>query len=104
MNQQQTQHPRAESELDRVAAWTGRVLWPAGDRGLRAARRAVGVLTVVGTLIQIVVWLLVAVFSRDLDTPWWLFYAAGGAAIVASLWIVDEFGLNRVDTEGRDLR
>ena len=77
-------------------------LWPAdGTTPFRKARRAVGVLTVVGSLVQIVVWLLVAVFSRDLDMPWWLYYTAGGATAVVSLWIVDEFGITK---EGRDLR
>jgi hypothetical protein len=103
MNQQQIDTPRAVSELDRFGAWTGRILFPTGGRpGLSTARRAVGVLTVVGTLVQIVVWLLVAVFSRDLDTPWWLYYAAGGAAAIGSLWIVDEFGLRRDDSRGGD--
>jgi hypothetical protein len=49
-----------------------------------------------------VVWLLVAVFSRGLDTPWWLYYVAGGAAAIGSLWIVDEFGLNRDESKGSD--
>ena len=101
MNYQLTEDPRAMSEIDRVGAWTSRVLWPDGGR-LRSMRRAVGALAIVGTLIQIVVWLLVAVFSQSLDSPWWLLYASGGAAAIASLWIVDEFGVIRADTDGRD--
>jgi hypothetical protein len=103
MNQQQIDTPRPMSEIDGFGAWASRVLFPAGGRGgLRAARRSVGVLTVVGTLIQIVIWLLLAVFSGSPDTPWWLYYAAGGAAVIGSLWIVDEFGLDRDDSERAD--
>ena len=100
MNHQLTEDPRTMSEIDRVGAWTTRVLWPDGGR-LRSVRRAVGILAIVGTLIQIVVWLLVAVFSQSLDSPWWLLYGSGGATAIVSLWIVDEFGVNRVGTEGR---
>lgn len=101
MNHQLTADPRTVSEIDRIGVWTRRVLWPDEGR-LRSVRRAVGALAVVGTLIQIVVWLLVAVFSQSLDSPWWLIYASGGATAVASLWIVDELDGTRVDTDGRD--
>jgi hypothetical protein len=104
MNQQLTTDPPTVSEMDRIGAFTKRVLWPEDGTGrLRAVRRATGVLTVVGTLIQIVVWLLVAVFSHHLDTPWWVFYAAGGAAAVTCLWIVDESGVTGSTSEGNDL-
>jgi hypothetical protein len=101
MNQQLTTDVPAASEMDRIGGLTQRVLWPeAGTGKLRAVRRATGVLTVVGTLIQIVVWLLVAVFSRHLDTPWWVFYAVGGAAAITCLWIVDESGMTSPTDEG----
>jgi len=103
MNQQQTDNPGTMSEIDRFGAWTERVLWPAGGQGgLRAARRVTGVVTVVGSLIQIVIWLLISVFSRHLDTPWWLFYTVGGAVVAGCLWIVDESGITG-SSEGNDL-
>jgi hypothetical protein len=93
------------SELDRFGDWTSRLLWPTPQNGtsgrLGAIRRAVGVVTVVGTLIQIVVWLLIAVFSGALDSPWWLFTAAGGAVAAMSLWVIDEHGFGHASTNER---
>ena len=105
MNQQQTVETPALSEISHgFGAWATRVLWPAAGTGkLRAARRVAGALTVVGSLIQIVIWLLVAVFSRHSDSPWWLFYTAGGATVIASLLIVEESGATGSTSEGIDL-
>ncbi len=82
-------------ELARIGTWFGQAVWPdpkPGDDGsdrLLTLRRAVGALTVVGTLVQVVIWMLVAVFSGSLDTPWWLFTLAGGATAVLALLLVD---------------
>ena len=104
MNQQLTEEVRAASEMDRFGALAKQVFWPVGGTGkLRAARRATGVVTVVGSLIQIVTWLLISVFSRHLDTPWWLFYTVGGAVVAGCLWIVDESGITGSTSEGNDL-
>jgi hypothetical protein len=72
-----------------------RVLWPHPQRrdAMAVARRAVGVVTVVGTLVQIVVWLMIAAFSGGPDSPWWLISAVGSATLAVSLWVVDEHGV-----------
>lgn len=82
-------------ELARAGAWLGQAVWPdprPGDDGtdrMLTLRRAVGAVTVVGTLVQVVVWMLVAVFSGSVDTPWWLFSLAGGGTAVLVLLIAD---------------
>jgi hypothetical protein len=103
MNEQLATATPVGSELDRLGAVTRRVLWPAGTGRLRTARRVTGVLTVVGSLVQIVVWLLISVATRHLDSPWWLFTTAGGAVVATSLWIVDASGIAGARTEGNEL-
>lgn len=96
-------------ELKRLGAWSRAVLLPgpasfAGTGRLRAVRRVVGVATVVGTLVQIVVWLMIAVFSGSVDTPWWLFTTVGGVVVAVCLWMVEAYGINTTDDERRKPR
>jgi hypothetical protein len=104
MNQQLTTEGPAVSEMDRLTTLAKRVFWPVGGSGkLRAVRRAVNVLNVIGTLVQIVVWLLISVFNQHLDNPWWLISTVGLAVIAVCLWIVDESGILRPASEGKYL-
>jgi hypothetical protein len=84
-----------QTELDTMRDTVSRVLWPPQQRrdALAVARRVAGVVTVVGTLVQIVVWLVIAAFSGGPDSPWWLISAVGAATLAVSLWVVDEHGV-----------
>jgi hypothetical protein len=54
--------------------------------GLRVAT-AVWVLT---TVVELTVWLAIAVVSGDLDSPWWLFSAVVGGGIVAAIRVAHD--------------
>jgi hypothetical protein len=61
---------------------------PSGDaveRRLLVARSAVAYLGVVLTLVQVVIWLMIALVTTHLDTPWWLWTTAPALAAVAAL-------------------
>lgn len=104
MNQQLTTERPTVSEMDRLNAFAKRVFWPVGGTGtLRAVRRAVNLLNVIGSLVQVVVWLLISVFTRHLDSPWWLFTTVGLGVIAICLWIVDESGMAGSSTEGKSI-
>ena len=49
--------------------------------------------TVVGTLVQIVARPVIAAFSGGPDSPWWLVSALGAATLAVSLWVIDEHGV-----------
>jgi hypothetical protein len=54
-------------------------------RRLLLARRAIAVVGTVVTLVEIIVWLAIAVAGGGLDAPWWLWTAVPAAAAVAAL-------------------
>ena len=56
---------------------------------LLLARSVLAYLGLVATLVQVVVWLMVGVFSGDLDTPWWLWTTVPAAVAVAALTAAD---------------
>lgn len=43
------------------------------------------------TLVQVVVWLMVGVLSRSLDTPWFLWTTVPAAVVVAALTLTDRW-------------
>ncbi|QWF76748.1 DUF1707 domain-containing protein [Amycolatopsis sp. CA-230715] len=53
---------------------------------LLVAARLVAAVTFALTVVQIVVWVLVMVFSGNAEEPWWMWTALPGAAAVAGLW------------------
>ena len=104
MNQQLTTEGPSVSEMDRIGAVAKRVFWPVGGSGaLRSVRRAIGVFNIIATLVQIVVWLLISVATRHLDSPWWLFTTVGLGVISISLWIIEESGIAGSRTERKYL-
>ncbi|GAB3860671.1 hypothetical protein GCM10028801_23860 [Nocardioides maradonensis] len=52
---------------------------------LLTARSVVTYAGLLLTLVQVVVWLLIGVFSGSLDTPWFLWTTVPAAALVAAL-------------------
>jgi hypothetical protein len=56
---------------------------------LLLARSVVAYLGLVSTLVQIVVWLMMAVVTADLASPWWLWTTVPAAAAVGGLTMVD---------------
>lgn len=57
------------------------------QRRLLVARSAIAYFGTVATLVQIVVWLMIAAFSGALDSPWWLWTAVPALAAVGALSI-----------------
>jgi hypothetical protein len=58
-------------------------------RRVLLARQAAAVGGALATLVQVIVWLLLAVFGGHLDTPWWLWTPAAAATAVGLLTVVD---------------
>ncbi len=52
---------------------------------LTSVRRALTLLLIAVTAIQIVVWLLICIIGWHLESPWWLWSAAGGALIIGGI-------------------
>ena len=63
--------------------------------GLTTALGVAGGVWLVGTLVQIMVWLVIAVVNGGPDGPWWLYSAVVGGAVVAGIWAVNESGHRR---------
>lgn len=67
------------------------VFWPtrpdAGPnrRRLLHARRLVAAVATTVTLIQVIVWLMIALLGGGLDAPWWLWTAVPSLVVVAAL-------------------
>jgi hypothetical protein len=85
----------------------GHLVWPSQMRsdaeapadGLRTARWAAGALTVVLTAVQLVVWLMISIISKSVDTPWWLWSTIPGVVVTGFLsWMIstrDQLGIQR---------
>jgi NADH:ubiquinone oxidoreductase subunit 6 (subunit J) len=58
---------------------------------LLQVRSVLAYVGLVSTLVQIVVWLMVGVFTADLDGPWWLWTTVPAAAGVAFLTLADRW-------------
>lgn len=81
----------------------GHLVWPhqmrpeAPTDGLRTARWGAGALTVVLTAVQLVVWLMISVISKSVDTPWWLWSTIPGVIVTGFLsWMIstrDQLGI-----------
>lgn len=75
----------------RLTAAGGEILAPVTappntiERRLLVARQATALLGVFGTVIQIVVWLMIAVIGGDLDVPWWLWTPVATGLLVGGL-------------------
>jgi hypothetical protein len=65
----------------------------APDRSTRQrllqARRVCAAVGALATLLQVVVWLLIAVVTGRVDSPWWLWTAAPAALLTLSLGLTD---------------
>ena len=60
--------------------------------GLTTALGVAGALWLTGTLVQILVWLVIAVVTGGPDGPWWLYSTLAGGAVVGGIWAVNESG------------
>ena len=60
-------------------------------RRILLARSAVAYGGLVVTLVQIVVWLMIAVLTTSIDSPWWLFTAVPAALAVGVLTLLDRW-------------
>lgn len=56
-------------------------------RRLLLARRAIATIGTVILLVEVIVWLAIAVADGGLDAPWWLWTAVPAAAAVAALTV-----------------
>jgi hypothetical protein len=65
----------------------GPVRAPRGTPGHRIllARSAVAYFGLIATLVQLVIWLVIAVLTVHLDSPWWLWTAVPAAGAVGAL-------------------
>jgi hypothetical protein len=71
----------------------GPVRAPRGSlrRRILLARSFFAYATVVSTLVQLVVWLVIGVFTGHLDTPWWLWTTVPATAVVVGLTLADRW-------------
>jgi hypothetical protein len=60
-------------------------------RRVLLARSAVAYGGLIAALVQIVVWLTIAVFTGHLDSPWWLWTTVPAAAAVVGLTALDRW-------------
>lgn len=58
------------------------------EHRLLVARSAVAYAGLVATLVQVVVWLMIALVTTHLDSPWWLWTTVPAAAAVGVLTAV----------------
>ena len=58
---------------------------------LLTARSVLAYVGLVSTLVQIVVWLMIAVITADPDSPWWLWTTVPAAVGVAALTLADRW-------------
>ena len=83
----------------------GHLVWPNQTRsdsprdGLQTARWAAGAVTVVLTAVQLVIWPMISIISKSVDTPWWLWSAVPGVIVTGFLsWLIstrDQLGIQR---------
>lgn len=62
---------------------------PTEQRSTSRIRFAVTALAAFATAVQIIVWLLIGIFSTHLDGPWWLWTAGSAFLINAALLLAD---------------
>ncbi|MFZ3566676.1 hypothetical protein ACOKM5_06840 [Streptomyces sp. BH097] len=62
---------------------------PADQRSTTRARFVVTTVAAFATAVQIIVWLLVGIFSTRLDAPWWLWTPGSAFLVNAVLLSVD---------------
>ena len=89
-----TTNPSLDTIGTRIGAFVDDVLNPQGPPGAPPARllrirQVAAVAGALATLVQIVIWLMIAVLSGDLDAPWWLTTAVPVAALVGILTAAD---------------
>jgi hypothetical protein len=58
---------------------------------LLVARSVLAYIGLISTLVQIVVWLMIAVITADLDGPWWLWTTVPAAGGVVALTLADRW-------------
>jgi uncharacterized membrane protein YhdT len=109
---QNTVHPDAPA-AGRATAWLKTMIAPSTarpgslKRRIHQARQLALTATVLLTLVQMIIWLMIAIGSGQLDGPWWLWTAAGGAFVVLALSSVDRLRdgyRNLAQDTGRDGR
>lgn len=86
----------------------GHLLWPHEMRAaaglpprrndwLATTRWVVTVITVLSTVAQLVVWLMICVIGREIESPWWLWSTVPGIALIGLLsWMLatrDQLGV-----------
>jgi hypothetical protein len=90
-------NPDPVTDLNPMNKALGHLMWPNQSRtdpdapndGLRTARWAAGALTVVLTAVQLVVWLMISIISKSVDTPWWLWSTIPGVLVTGFLsWMI----------------
>jgi hypothetical protein len=61
------------------------------ERRILLARSALAYACLIATLVQVVVWLTIAVLTGHLDSPWWLWTTIPTAAAVVGLSVADRW-------------
>lgn len=59
-------------------------------QGLTTALGVVAAVWVIMSVVQVLVWLTIAVASGGPDAPWWLYSTVVGGGIVGALWFANE--------------
>ena len=90
----------------RIGAFVDDVVNPQRPRGgsprrLLRVRQVAAVGGALATLVQIVIWLMIAVISGDLDSPWWLTTAVPVAILVGILTAADRVSGDPMSGEQR---
>ncbi len=81
----------------RIQAAAERIFGPAQaprgtlERRILLARSALAYLCLITTLVQVVVWLTIAVLTDHLDSPWWLWTTVPTATAVLGLSAADRW-------------
>lgn len=86
----------SNTDLTRIQALGAEILGPVRAphgtrRTIQLARLVCAYGTLLATLVQVVVWLVIAVFTGHLDTPWWLWTAVPGTVAVGALTLLERW-------------
>src|ERR1044072_178488 len=61
------------------------------QKRLLRIRQAIATVGLLATLVQVVIWLMIAVLSRHLDFPWWTFTAVPAVIAIGTLTAIESF-------------
>ena len=102
------------NDMNPLTKALGHLLWPNEMRvaagqptrrndWLATTRWAASVITVLATVVQLVVWLMICVISQSAEAPWWLWTTVPGVVVIGFLsWMIatrDQLGIEPAASE-----